>query len=306
MNDGITQTGKQVLWYIRRSNSIKGPFPSGTLRRFLVVGRVKLTDEVSRDKENWATVAETPEVIPPDVRKAIEEGDVDALLTARMREDERSGHDRRQSSNGDDNAKFQHRRKGDRRQGEDDILQQYRTNKSELRREIEERRVPTTAIGVLVAIVAVAVGYGMFLGKPNAADDPDCQAVAAAGVNWRNCRLDQLVAESAMLQGALLNNAILRRARLSGTQLMGADIQYADLSGADLSYTDLTGSLLKGATLRHIDLTNANLTNVDLSFSDLTGASIGGAVFTNTRLDNAIWLNGSVCRPGSVGHCIPK
>ncbi len=68
---------KQKLWYIRRSGKIKGPFPSGTLRRFILLGRVKPTDQVSQDKKSWYAVMGVPEVVPPKVREAAAEGHMD-------------------------------------------------------------------------------------------------------------------------------------------------------------------------------------------------------------------------------------
>ncbi|PLY12053.1 MAG: hypothetical protein C0631_18260 [Sedimenticola sp.] len=301
MTNENRQSGKQILWYIRRNSSVKGPFPSGTLRRFLILGRVLLNDYVSRDRENWVLVSDTPEVIPPELRKAMEEGTEEQLLAARLREDERTGRERRTAESDRLHAK---RRQGERRQDEDELLQQHRSAKTVLREQAESRKRPLLAIAVLIVVVMLTLGYGFYLEKPVAVDEPDCRAVASAGVNWRNCRLDGLVAESANLQGALMNNAVLAGARLSGAQLIAADLQYADLAGADLSYADLSRALLKGAGLRKADITNAGLAGADLSFADLTGATIGGAVFAGAELGHAIWVDGTVCQAGSVGSCV--
>ena len=96
------EQGKQFLWYVRRRNRVQGPFPSGSIRRFLLLGRVLLDDEVSLDKSDWRRLSEVPEVIPPEVRKALENGTVASVLPAQLREDERSGRDRREEKDRSD------------------------------------------------------------------------------------------------------------------------------------------------------------------------------------------------------------
>jgi hypothetical protein len=303
MTEATTENSKQKLWYIRRKSQIKGPFPSGALRRFVMMGRVMLSDEVSTDKEQWDLVSNVPEVVPPEVRKAAENGTLDELIPARMREDERTGRDRR---NADADAEILQRRKGERRQDEPEVAKRHRAAKTDLRELQSSRKIPVAGAAVIGALVTVVIGYGLYIGTPPDIPDPDCTASPAPGINWRNCRLDGLQAETSDLSGALVNNAVLRGAKLSGSRISDGDLQYVDFSGSDLSYADLSNSLLKGAGLRKTDLSYADLTNADLSFADLSGANLGGAMLAGTILENAIWTDGSRCAPGSVGHCLPQ
>ncbi|MES9900069.1 MAG: pentapeptide repeat-containing protein [Sedimenticola sp.] len=306
MADEESNQGRQQLWYLRRHGQVKGPFPSGSLRRFVLVGRVLMDDEVSCDKSDWQRVSEVPEVVPPEVRKAMAEGNLDDLIASRMREDERNGRERRGRES---EAKYKEQRKGERRRIEQDIEQNHRVAKTELREASEQKKRPIVSMvvsGALVALV-LAIGFGLYLQAPDALPDPDCNAAPAPGVNWSNCRLDGLQAESAPLDGALLNNAILRDAKLAGSSINGGDLQYVDFTGADLSYTVLKSAMMKGINLRNADLSYADLSGADLRFADLSGANLGSAILDKARFDSAIWINGQSCLAGSVGGCLlPK
>lgn len=75
----------------------------------------------------------------------------------------------------------------------------------------------------------------------------------------------------------------------------GCPIQpFASCPGADL-----TGANLRGANLRWADLRGADLSGADLGGADLTGTRLSGA-----NLSGAIWVNGTICGPGSNGNCI--
>ena len=41
----------------------------------------------------------------------------------------------------------------------------------------------------------------------------------------------------------------------------------------------------------------------DLSYADLRGAMLLGIQLSQARLDSAIWIDGRLCGPGSVGEC---
>jgi hypothetical protein len=291
---------KQQLWYIRRDGDVRGPFPCGAVRRSVLLGRVRLDDEASLDRTNWKRVSNVPDVVPPEVRRALENGDREALDLLRMREDERSGRERRSAK---DDLEFKDRRQGERRKEEGELVTRHREAKSELLELEEQRKKPYGGILVVSLLVVAAVGGGLYIGSPQAVPEPDCFAAPAPGVNWRNCRLDQTVAENSDLAGAQINNAVLRQARLSGSSFKGADLKYSDFSGADLSYGEFINTAMKGVNLQNADLTNADLSGSDLSFANLTGARLGGAKLNWARLDSAIWIDGKTCGVGSLGGC---
>jgi len=52
-------------WFIRRKGgSIKGPFPTGQVEQYLLLGRFVISDEVSLDKVDWKKISSIPQLIP--------------------------------------------------------------------------------------------------------------------------------------------------------------------------------------------------------------------------------------------------
>ena len=294
---------KQKLWFLRRGDSIKGPFPGGTLRRFMLLGRVVPSDEVSLDRKSWKGIMDVPEAVPPEIRKAAAEGKLYEVLQASLIEDERRGVERRSKA---EDLKYRDQRKGQRRQQEPELIKRHQLAKTQLIELYKKRSTPYLAFVVVSVLVVVAVSAGLYIGAPDAIPDPDCNAQAAPGVNWRNCRFGAVSSESANLQGAILNSSILRMAKLSGSDLKNADMQYADLSGSDLSYSVIADAKMKGINLQSADLTNVDLSNSDLSYANLKDSKLGGAKIDGVKLTKAIWIDGSVCGPGSIGKCVKQ
>lgn len=290
------EPSKQTLWYVLSKEKVVGPFPAGAIRRSLLLGRLALDDQISVDKQVWERIANTPEVIPPEMRRASEDPDSE-LLKARLREDERSGIERRRSSEG-------RSLQSDRRQAESPLIERHREAKTELRQINLKSDTPIVGIMTAAVLVAIALGYGLYLGTPDALPDPNCSSAPVAGVDWHNCKLDNLMADAADLQEANLGNASLRNSRLSGAQLSGADLRYTDLGGSDLSHAELKHANLQGAGLRNSDLSYTDLTDAVLSYADMTGANLGGSILTGARFDHTIWPDGRKCLVGSVGDCL--
>ena len=300
---GERESGRRPFWYARHQGAVLGPYPSSGVRRFLLLGRLSLDDQVSVDGTRWVPLRNVPEVIPREVRDALEHGSLDGILPARLREDERTGRDRRDSQQGSG----EERRQGnERRRAESALEQRHRASREALVQEMRKpRRFPLSGSLVSGILVAAAIGSGLFLGTPERPVDADCTLPAAPGVVWRNCILPGTTVDGGDLRGADLSNTVLREARFAGSELSGADLRYSDLGGADLSYATLAEAELKGASLFNADLSYADFSGADLSFVDLRGANLGGALLQGARLDRAIWIDGSACAPGSVGSCRP-
>ena len=62
------------LWYLKTEAGVQGPFPSGAVRRSLLLGRLRVTDLVSTDGDTWQPIAEVPEVVPAELRGKKGEG----------------------------------------------------------------------------------------------------------------------------------------------------------------------------------------------------------------------------------------
>ena len=294
--------GKQKLWYVKHKGEVLGPFPSGAVRRSLLLGRIKPTDAVTLDGKNWQPVSHVPEVVPPVLRKALDEGDEAALLISRLREDTRSGRERRSAES---DIIHQHRRKGERRSKEGDVINKRRAARTALMKQKKER-LPLRSVLISTLLIAGIISYGLYHGAPTEALKAECDRAPVPRINWQNCRLDGAQYMSADLTHADVSGALLRGANLSGTLFIDANIEYVDFSGADLSYVQLNRARMKGANLQNADLTHAVFTGADLSFAILRGATPGGVVLKNARLDHAVWFDGGTCLAGSIGGCNRK
>jgi len=294
--------GKQKLWYVKHKGEVLGPFPSGAVRRSLLLGRVRPTDDVTFDGKNWQPASEVPEVVPPEMRKALEEGDESALHVGRMREDTRSGRERRTAES---DEVYKQRRKGERRSEEKGEISKRRAARSALLKQKKER-LPLRSAFISVLLIAGIIGYGLYYGSPIAPPEAECGSPPAPGINWQNCRLDGVQYMNADLTAADISGALLRGANLNGALFAGANLEYVDFSGADLSYAQLERAQMKGANLQNTDLTNAVFSGADLSFAILRGATPGGVVLKNARLDHAVWFDGGSCLVGSIGVCNRK
>lgn len=110
-----------------------------------------------------------------------------------------------------------------------------------------------------------------------------CDDPPGPGVDWQGCNKI---------------GAYLRDMDLSKANLAGANLRQANLEGADLSQADLTGASLLGANLQGVNFEGAKVISAFLTKSLIGGAKLAGAVF-----DNSYWVNGKLCKPGSVGEC---
>ena len=51
-------------WYVRRSGDVRGPFAAAQVARYIILGRVRLGDEVSRDGTDWVPLGSRTELLP--------------------------------------------------------------------------------------------------------------------------------------------------------------------------------------------------------------------------------------------------
>jgi len=286
------------LWFVRRGETVRGPFPTALVKRYLILGRLRQTDELSLDRQAWQAVSTYPMFAPTQLAE-------DATV-ALAREDERKPGDRR--SNEPPDNPYKERRSGtDRRTQESPELVEYRQRRARVVQSLKPAR-QSNRIPVLIALTLLAgIIISGFLFKPTTlVSGPACDTPAAPGVNWSNCRKEQADLTRADLSKAALRNSRLTAARLAGADLAGSDLAYADLVGADLSNAQLQGAIVVGTNLRQANLSSANLEGADLSYADLTGATLDGAALKGTSLGNAIWPDGKVCARGSLGTCQPR
>lgn len=321
------------LWYTRRGMEIRGPFPAQQISRFILLGRIQDSDELSTDQHEWQKVTDVPLLIPAELKEDLTDPVAhERLLIARMREDERFARDRRVPAEGD--KPETERRKGsdnDRRQREEEKIVRHREIKTAIAEAARQRKQNYFLRGVLatllvVGIIATAWFYQPWLAPEPVQDVVDCNLAPQPWVNFSNCLMEGARMANADLRGARLRNANLAGGDLRGSQLGGADMAYANLVGAQLAGANMEQAVLVGANLRSANLENAALRNgnlayavlknaaltgadlseADLTNADLLGANIDQADLTRAKLDHTIWVDGAVCKAGSVGECIKE
>jgi len=76
-------------WYVQKGSRVQGPFSTTEVGRFLLLGRVRNTDRVSRDGELWEPVTQVPELIPEELLNLQSDEGWNQFLKIRADEDER-------------------------------------------------------------------------------------------------------------------------------------------------------------------------------------------------------------------------
>lgn len=295
------------LYYVRRGEEIRGPYPLGLVQRHILIGRIVDSDELSTDRQEWRAVTEYPGVLP-EVLRADDSEDVHKRLErARRWADERSGVDRRAHQDAAEAALWKERRRGERRTPEPQQVIQARLQRSQRLNEGRGQRENTFTVKIAVlGLLMVVVAYLLLYQPVPESEGANCNASARPQINWNYCQLEGVSLYQADLHGAQLRNVNFSGASLRGSNLRGADLSFAVLSIANLSSAYLSNAILVGASFRNADLGQASLDGADLSYADLSGANLSGASLQGAVLDHAIWINHRHCLVGSVGGCLQK
>jgi hypothetical protein len=298
-------TKKHRLWYVRRNEDIRGPFPTAVISQYLLLGRLNKNDEISRDQQEWMQIVNVVE-LAPEVMKAdlAASGDDPNLEAAKRGADERSVHDRRQS----DDPEYVGMRKGERRAEESSEDKAHRESRVSQRLEDVEKAAKKQ--NIILAIVLFIICGGLLslviIYQPeDDIPDIDCTAPPSPGINWSNCNFQGMKFDSVDLTMAHIRNANLSNVSLYRATLEGADLSYTNFGLANLRMSKLAGANLLGAILKNSDLRGADMRNVDLSYADLQGAQLAGINLEGAILNKTIWPDGEMCAEGSVGGCIP-
>lgn len=284
----IAQDDDTREWYVRRSGTVQGPFAAERIRRYLLLGRLRLSDRVSVDGASWQPVTQWPQLIPEEMRDLGTEAGRARFEQARRAADERSVD--REAAAPEASA-------------DPTLTDIPRRATARPGRAPRRPALVLLAFGGLVALAVTLIAVGYYR-------DFEREGVRAADCSgadsrvWNGCVKDGMKLEPGVVLADLQAiNASLRDARLVGVDLTGARLDYVELSGSRLERADLRGAVLRGADLRGADLRQADLRRADLRHADLRGARIDGARLEGAMLGNALWLDGHGCAPGSVGQC---
>ena len=130
----MTASGRHVIdmdqyplqWYSRREGMIRGPFTAEDITRHLLLGRIRLDDELSTDKVIWSPANCFSDMLPPEVTNLTSWDDYQKLVEARMQVDERKSERRCQHCPNQDKCHPERRRGKDRRrEGDSGLVRQY-------------------------------------------------------------------------------------------------------------------------------------------------------------------------------------
>jgi hypothetical protein len=122
-----------LQWFSRRDGVVRGPFSANDITRYLLLGRISLTDELSTDKTAWASANHFSGILPPEVTNLESWDDYQKLVEARLHVDERKA-DRRSPHCHSREVHHPERRHGKERRLNDDatLVQQYLYNDNNL------------------------------------------------------------------------------------------------------------------------------------------------------------------------------
>ena len=81
-------------WYARRDGTVRGPFTDEYIARYVLLGRIRLWDEISQDRIRWRLVRDFPELYPEELERLASRENYQRLVETRRKVDERVG-DRR-------------------------------------------------------------------------------------------------------------------------------------------------------------------------------------------------------------------
>lgn len=285
------------LWYVRRGQDKKGPFPAAQIERNISLGRIRASDQISHDGEHWEPAHTYP--FFEELAKNVQLPQVQARL------DERQSERRAPRPAGPaDGGEL--RQGADRRQPEDPEVVERRARAQRVWKSLKHEQHNKRRIVEALVLVGLVLGLVSFVGRsPSPRAASQCAHAPAPGVNWDFCQKPAAQLKDADLGKASLRNAGLVGSEFGGANLSGADLSYADLSVAKLAQAHLGQARLVGATLRGAALNDADLRGADMTYVDLKGADLTGANLEGARLSNAIWTDGAVCSRDSVTRCSP-
>lgn len=281
-------------WYVRHQSdgSVKGPFPGGQITQEMLLGRYKLDDEVSHDKEEWIAIRNVPELVPEIFLEDRNDPEFkNRLAAARRWADERRGVAEIDEQN-------------ERRENESyesaEIKRLHR-----LATEVKTKSSPKETFlqfGILFLIIAAVVVLA-FQYSPEDINVVNCSDSPKQGVNWSGCNLSGAKLNKVNLVAANLMNINLQTANLQSADLSLANLKYAQLHLTNLKFVNFTKANLTGANFIGADLSGAKFYQANLSYANFRDANILTTDFSDARLDHAIWIDGRTCRVNSIGSC---
>jgi hypothetical protein len=89
-----------IQWYARRNGTVRGPFTDEYMARYILLGRIRLNDELSQDRIMWRPARDYPDLFPKELLQLSSWEDYQKLVVARMNVDERTSRRRATGNSG--------------------------------------------------------------------------------------------------------------------------------------------------------------------------------------------------------------
>ena len=80
----------EKCWYTRRDGVMRGPFSAENISSYMLLGRIRLNDELSQDCVNWSAARCFTNLLPAELENQSCWDDYERLVIAHMKADERS------------------------------------------------------------------------------------------------------------------------------------------------------------------------------------------------------------------------
>jgi len=277
-------------WFIRRKGSpIKGPFPSGQIEQYLLLGRFVLSDEVSNDKIEWNKISTIPHLIPEILISA----KYDELAQQKLASKKRWADERR--------GLITERPERERRNVEAKESNRHDSKLVNLKK--QKLIIAYIQITLVILLVSVIAFLSFQYMPENIVSVANCSAKPAPNVNWTNCQKVGLRLSNIDMNNALVSSASLTGVKLTNVDFSDANFSYTELSISKISNVNFSNAKLVGAIIRNSVLINVNFHKSDLQYINLTGSTLRNANFSNANLSNAIWIDGRKCGLNSIGVC---
>lgn len=294
-------------WYVRRGSTVQGPYPARQIARYVLLGRIRLDDRISRNGDHWFVLAERPDLIPEEMGDLGSPEGRARFIAARNKADERNSADA--SNNQSNDAKAEPQLEHDRRdplEQQDWLIstQQLTGHHKSTWREGVSHPVFVLGGGMMVALTLVlALAVWRNVEPINSATVADCNMAPGPGINWSQCAKNGSQLNSIDLRAAQLQNTLLHDSNFEATDLSFADMSYGEFQQSRFYAAKLRDVRLVGANLQGADFSHADLRGADLSYADLRDATLEKTQLGGARLTNAIWINGKPCLEASIGLC---
>ena len=85
-------------WYARRDGKVRGPYRPDQVTRYILLGRIRLGDELSEDGRRWQPVMKCKKLLPEELSGEPSWEHYQRLVMARVNADERRSQRRREAN----------------------------------------------------------------------------------------------------------------------------------------------------------------------------------------------------------------